>query len=113
MLRTDILNVDFYDFEYLREWRIKGNAFDFSKFPQGDIIVVAPDTNSLNHLVVKFDMKFTPYVNCYTGDIEEDWSEEFVREWKFTSGFHGVKRSNSSSDIRLFGCFSSNSFRYW
>ena len=31
----------------------------------------------------------------------------------FTSGFHGVKRSNSSSDIRLFGCFSSNSFRYW
>ena len=80
--RTDILNVNSYDFEYLREWRINGETFDFSKFPQGDIIVVAPDTNSLNHLVVKFDMKFTPYVNYYTGDIEEDWSEEFIREWK-------------------------------
>ena len=80
--RTDILNVDSYDFEYLREWRIKGKTFNFSNFPQGEIIVIAPDINSLNHLVVKFDMKFTPYVNYYTGDIEEDWSEEFVREWK-------------------------------
>ena len=80
--RTDILNVDSYDFEYLREWRIKGKTFNFSNFPQGEIIVIAPDINSLNHLVVKFDMKFTPYVNYYTGDIEEDWSEEFEREWK-------------------------------
>ena len=61
---------------------MKGKTFNFSNFPQGEIIVIAPDINSLNHLVVKFDMKFTPYVNYYTGDIEEDWSEEFVREWK-------------------------------
>ena len=31
--RTDQLNVDSYDFEYLREWRIKGCNFDFSKAP--------------------------------------------------------------------------------
>jgi len=83
--RTDILHVDSYDFEYLREWRIKGKTFDFKTFPQKDIIVVAPDHNSLNHLVVKFDMQFTPYVNYYNGDIEEDWTEAFTREWKGVS----------------------------
>lgn len=80
--RTDILNVDSYDFEYLREWRINGEIFDFTTFPKNEIIVVAPDYNSLNHLVVKFDMQFTPYVNYYNGNMEEDWTEEFTREWK-------------------------------
>ena len=80
--RTDILNVDSYDFEYLREWRINGEIFDFTTFPKSEIIVVAPDYNSLNHLVVKFDMQFTPYVNYYDGNMEEDWTEEFTREWK-------------------------------
>lgn len=80
--RTDQLNVDSYDFEYLREWRIKGCNFDFSKFPKGDIIVIAPNINYLNDLVVRFEMEFTPFVNYYTGDIEEDWSEAWKREWK-------------------------------
>lgn len=79
--RTDTLNVDSYDFEYLREWRIKGKMFDFSTFSKSDIIVVAPDYDSLNHLVVKFDMHWTPYVD-YNGDINEDWTEEFIRGWK-------------------------------
>ena len=80
--RTDKLNVDSYDFECLREWRIKGGQFDFSDFPRGDMIVIAPDYNCLNDLVVRFDMEFTPFVNHYTGDIEEDWSEVWKREWK-------------------------------
>lgn len=80
--RTDTLNVDSYDYEYLREWRIKGKVFDFSAFPKSDIIVVAPDRNSLNQLVVEFDMQFTPHVDYYNGDIKEDWTEEFTRGWK-------------------------------
>lgn len=83
--RTDILNVDAYDFEYLREWRINGRTFDFTTFPKSDIIIVAPDYNSLNQLIAKFDMQFTPYVNYYTGDIEENWTEDFIREWKGVS----------------------------
>lgn len=79
--RTDMLNVDFYDFEYLREWRIKGKTFDFSTFSKSDIIVVAPDYNSLNHLVVKFNIHLTHYMD-YNGDINEDWKEEFIRGWK-------------------------------
>ena len=80
--RTQKLDVDSYDFEYLREWRIKNGKFDFSGFPRGDMIVIAPDYNCLNDLVVRFDMEFTPFVNHYNGDIEEDWSEVWKREWK-------------------------------
>lgn len=80
--RTDKLNVDAYDFEYLREWRIKGGTFDFSKFPRSEIIVIAPNSDALNYLVVRFDMEFTGIVNYYTGDVEEDWSEVWKREWK-------------------------------
>lgn len=80
--RTQKLKIDSYDYEYLREWRIKGETFDFSKFPKSDIIVIAPNRNALNHLVVKFDMEFTGIVNYYTGDVEEDWSEVWKREWK-------------------------------
>ena len=80
--RTQKLDVDSYDFEYLREWRIKNGKFDFSGFPRGDMIVIAPDYNCLNDLVVRFDMEFTPFVNHYIGDIEEDWSEVWKREWK-------------------------------
>ena len=80
--RTDKLNVDSYDFEYLREWRIKGTVFDFSQFPKEDIIVIAPTIDALNSVVTKFDMEFAPYVNYYTGDIIENWEESFTREWK-------------------------------
>lgn len=80
--RTERLDVDSYDFEYLREWRIKKRIFDFSKFPKGDMIVIAPNINSLNHLVVKFDMEFTPYVDYYNEEITPDWTESFTREWK-------------------------------
>ena len=80
--RTDLLNVDSYDFEYLREWRIKGSEFNFAKFPKEDMIVIAPTISQLNDLVVQFDMEFKPIVNYCTGDIEEDWDESFTREWK-------------------------------
>ena len=56
--RTDILEVDSYDFEYLREWRIKGNVFDFSEISFEDILVIAPDLEHLNDLVVKYDWIF-------------------------------------------------------
>lgn len=80
--RTDKLDVESYDFEYLREWRFKGKEFDFSTFPKEHIIVIAPDLNSLNNIVVGFDMEFTPYIDYYNGTIKEDWSESWKREWK-------------------------------
>jgi len=32
------LDVDTYDYEYLREWRVPGKEFDFSGFPREHII---------------------------------------------------------------------------
>lgn len=83
--RTQKLNIDSYDFEYLREWRIKTNTFNFSDISKNDMIVIAPNTDSLNQLVVKFNMKFTPYLNYYNSDIEENWTEEYTRDWKGVS----------------------------
>lgn len=80
--RTDKLDVESYDFEYLREWRFKGTEFDFSTFPKEHIIVIAPDLSSLNNIVVSFDMEFTPYIDYCNGIIEEDWNEIWKREWK-------------------------------
>lgn len=80
--RTQVLDVDNYDFEYLREWRIKGEEFDFSKIDKKDILVIAPDENKLNSIVIEFNMEFKPIVNPISGDIEEDWDDTYRREWK-------------------------------
>lgn len=80
--RTEKLDVDCYDFEYLREWRIKESIFDFSKFPKGDMIVIAPNKNSLKHLVSKFDLGYTPYADICNEGIEPARTDGPKREWK-------------------------------
>lgn len=72
------LDVDTSDFEYLREWRIKGEEFDFKDFPTEDIIVVAPDRKNLNDLVVRHDVG----INLSSYDMEPSLVEEVKREWK-------------------------------
>lgn len=80
--RTDRLNVDAYDFEYLREWRIRNEEFDFSGFPKEHMIIVAPTKKRLNELTVQQDVEFKPIVNYFTGDVEPDWDEVLTRAWK-------------------------------
>lgn len=80
--RTELLEVDEYDFEYLREWRIKGGEFDFSSFPKENILIIAPTQNDLNNFVVKHDLVFNPIVDYYNGDIEPKWDEVFYRQYK-------------------------------
>lgn len=80
--RTELLEVDVYDFEYLREWRIQGHEFDFSDFPKENILIIAPTKDDLNNFVVKHDLAFNPVVDYYNGDIEPNWDEVFVRQYK-------------------------------
>lgn len=80
--RSQRLEVDEYDFEYLREWRMEGNEFNFSSFPKEHILIIAPTQNDLNNFIVKHEMVFKPIVDYYNGDIEPDWDEEFVRKYK-------------------------------
>lgn len=79
--RTERLDIGVYDFEYLREWRIKGD-FDFSSFPKEHIIVIAPTQQDLNDLVIGHDVVFTPFIDHYNGEIDPDWDEFFPREWR-------------------------------
>lgn len=74
--RTQSLNIDTYDFEYLREWRIKGKIFDFKDFPKEQIIIIAPYLDDVNDLVIE------PYFNELTGDLEPDVQEVFNRGYK-------------------------------
>ena len=80
--RCELLEVDEYDFEYLREWRIEGDCFDFSSFPKEHILIIAPTKEDLNNFVIKHDLVFNPIVNYISGDVEPDWDEVFVRNYK-------------------------------
>ena len=80
--RCERLDVDVYDFEYLREWRIKGDEFDFSQFPKEHILIIAPTKEELNNFVVKHDLVFNPVVDYINGDIDPDWDELFCRNYK-------------------------------
>lgn len=80
--RSEPLIVNTYDFEYLREWRIRGKEFDFSEFPQEHIIIIAPHLDDLNDLVSGHDLVFRPFVDYVNGDIEPDWDEVFPRIYK-------------------------------
>ncbi len=50
--RFEKLDIDEHDYTWLREWRIKGNNFDFSKVSSDDIIVIAPTKKDLAQLVL-------------------------------------------------------------
>lgn len=80
--RTQNLNIDTYDFEYLREWRIKGKIFDFKDFPKEQIIIIAPYIDDVNDLVTIHDLVIEPYFNELTGDLEPDVQEVFNRGYK-------------------------------
>lgn len=58
--RYEKLDVSGHDFTWLREWRIKGNEFDFSQLNQDEIIVIAPTDVDLQKIVEKedFDVEF-------------------------------------------------------
>ena len=68
--RTEPLIVNSYDFEYLREWRIKGKEFDFSGFPQDQIIIIAPYLDDLNDLVSGHDLALNAIESGCTDDYQ-------------------------------------------
>lgn len=48
------LNPQSYDFSWLREWRIKGNEFDFSTISR-DIIIIAQKEEELSYLTSEYE----------------------------------------------------------
>ena len=54
--RFEKLNLEEHDYTWLREWRIKGNSFDFSMISPDDIIVIAPTKRDLAQLVLENEL---------------------------------------------------------
>lgn len=82
------LDIGKYDFEYLREWRIKGCEFDFSSFPKEQILIVAPTPSDINDLVIRHDIVFYPEQEYYYKyrdyykEYDEPNEEVFYRMYK-------------------------------
>lgn len=91
--RCQKLEVDAYDFEYLREWRIKGNEFNFSSFPKEHILIIAPTREMLNNFVISHDWEFTPYID-ETGNVYENWEEGFTRRYRGLTLFDALSQGD-------------------
>ena len=96
------LDVENFDFEYLREWRIHTNCFDFSMFPKEHMIVIAPTNDKLLDFVTK-----EYYVECWdydegTGEAFKDLTEMYERSWKGTS-LEEIRARKFISDYEVSG----------
>lgn len=80
--RSDRLNIEKYDFEWLREWRIHGNTFNFAEFPIEHIIVITPTANELLNIIVSEEPEIFVSGNPITGDIDYYVEETYKRKWK-------------------------------
>lgn len=79
------LDVDKYDFEWLREWRIPGKEFNFSEFPKEHMIVIVPtDDEILDFVTKEYYVQYWGYDGT-TGKQIEDLFEKFERTYKGTS----------------------------
>ncbi len=96
------LDVDEYDFEWLREWRTPGKVFDFSGFPKEHMIVIAPtDDKLLNFVTRDYCVKSWDY-DEHTGEQFEDWVEAYDRCWKGSS-LETIHNMNFVDDYQVSG----------
>lgn len=89
--RYEPLDIVSHDYTWLREWRINGYEFDFSNINPSNIVVVAPNEETLQDICadVDFDVDFD-----YDSDSKESYPYLFYtirRMWK------GVPLSQAAS----------------
>lgn len=96
------LNVDSYDYEWLREWRVPGKEFDFSNFPKEHIIVIAPtDDKLLDFVTREYCVQSWDY-DENTGEKFDDWLEMYDRSWKGLS-LESIRNQNFINDYQVSG----------
>lgn len=96
------LDVDSYDFEWLREWRVPGKDFDFSEFPKEHIIVIAPTDDKLLDFVTRDYYVQTWDYDENTGKKFDDWVEMYDRSWKGLS-LESIRDQNFVDDYQVSG----------
>lgn len=90
------------DYQWLREWRYKGSLFDFSSFPREEIIIIAPDNDSLLRLSSEedFDVEFS-----YEHEIRESLpclKYKAIRKWIGFS-IEDLRREEKLTDFHISG----------
>lgn len=96
------LDVDRYDFEWLREWRLSGSEFNFSKFPKEHMIVIVPtDDEILDFVTKEYYVQYSGY-DATTGKQFEDLFEKFERIYKGTS-LESIHNKNILTDYQVSG----------
>lgn len=96
------LDVDSYDFEWLREWRIPGKEFDFSNFPKEHMIVITPtDKELLNYVTKDYYIQVCEY-DSIAGEKYDDLIEKYERFWKGISLEH-IRKMNLLDDYQVSG----------
>ena len=96
------LDVDEFDFEWLREWRTPGNVLDFSGFPKEQMIVIAPTDDKLLDFVTRDYCVQSWDYDEQTGEEFEDWVEMYDRSWKGSS-LETIRNKNFVDDYQVSG----------
>ena len=84
------MDVDTYDFSWLREWRFPGNELDFSKFNTDDVIVVTPTKE-------EEELAFTP---DYDVDFVYESDDKQAHPYLIMTGATRVWRSINFDRVR-------------
>lgn len=105
--RWENLDIESHDYEWLREWRVKGTEFDFSDFDKNEIIIVADTKDSLNKLAVNWDWDVEyeheirasyPYVVKAT-DNKRQWKGFALEDIKNYEDDHKLSGATSNQEI--------------
>lgn len=61
--RCEELDIERHDFEYLREWRVKGDEFKFDDFDKNELLIIADTKEHLKELVegCDYDIDFEEF----------------------------------------------------
>ena len=76
--RCEELDIQNHDFEYLKEWRIRLDKFDFHDFDKEHIIIIAKSKKELDELAVAYD-----------------WDVEFEYEHEIRSAYPIITRESN------------------
>lgn len=95
--RCDKLNLATHDFEYQREWRTKGNVFNFKDFDKEEIIIITNTKEELRALSVEY----LDSDSAYEHEIKDGIARtDGKRKWK---GFALEDLGENKNDFDLSG----------
>lgn len=97
--RSLVLDVERYDYSWLREWRIKGEL-DFSSIDPNEIVVIAPDTEEVKSLICDYKVNEVLY-DAKGKFIDADIEEMFALKGFSLDKLIQILQTHEASDFRI------------